>query len=503
MAYHKKNSRWLIILCLLVLLVGCTPATPSWNEDSSSSSSEITPSPMVGTDDWFMDETKRSDPAYLEEVYNYGFELMGGEYYVSAVELYTFLGDYKDAPTRLMEAQRQVELAVTVDFKLDLCGEEYKIIDRDGDYVLLQRVTYLFEGVYHHTNTHVTWSDSSLRAQLQHYYEETFTPEIKERIRPTTHDGVTDSVFILSKEEVGQHLTGISHAWLRCETEFLNGRWLAYGYTDYGPIGEYQPIESLGIVPFLWYYQPLSQAQRRIAQNRWQGLPDNPMQAFKNIDIPEEYTMSYDEYFSRERERISRFMNVSVRGYNEKFGEKLFTASNIWDYVCAVTYGGVVTVRAERELVLVSPDMATYEVLYKAEHPIRDIDGDGIVVFFADGNRVFRVHVPSRRIDWITTLHQFDADRSDLNVFMYPGSNTDIGVSFSIPGSSEKNYRKDGFRRWDIFGGVYSTLTDTFYPVDIYDAFPDFSPYFEAREADLVRMGLDPDALLYYREHER
>lgn len=119
---------------------------------------------------------------------------------------------------------------------------KWKVIDRDGDQLLLFSVYTLDYQRYHCTQAGTTWADSDIREWLnEDFFEDAFSEEEQEKIIPVTNsneddyktgEDTDDLVFLLSVSEI--KLTGSARSMRAEPTAYAANKGAAHNREGYG-----------------------------------------------------------------------------------------------------------------------------------------------------------------------------------------------------------------------------------------------------------------------------
>lgn len=118
---------------------------------------------------------------------------------------------------------------------------EWKIIDRDDDYVLALSVYTLDYQRYHGIQETITWADSDIREWLnEDFYEDAFSADEQEKIVAVTNDNSSyktgedtdDLVFLLSIDQV--KILGSANAMRAKPTAYAAAHGAAHNHDGYG-----------------------------------------------------------------------------------------------------------------------------------------------------------------------------------------------------------------------------------------------------------------------------
>lgn len=119
---------------------------------------------------------------------------------------------------------------------------EWKVIDRDGDKLLLFSVYTLDYQRYHSTQAGTTWADSDIRKWLnEDFFEDAFNEEEQEKVIPVTNsnekeyktgEDTEDLVFLLSASEI--KYTGSAKSMITKPTAYAAGKGAAHNRNGNG-----------------------------------------------------------------------------------------------------------------------------------------------------------------------------------------------------------------------------------------------------------------------------
>lgn len=198
----------------------------------------------------YSDATTKLQEAY----YMQGMQLYGRKKYKEAVDSFSKARNYSDSNKKIEEIRQVAHDAkvamfstkgMTVHFgsveqNHDISdGKEaiqWTVLDVGRDKALLISKYGLEIVVFQKLKAGETtsWSECSLRSYTNgNFYREAFTSQEKSAILDTKHDGVSDKVFILSKEEVQKYFPQASSRKLRATAHARTDFWTGYGSRDY------------------------------------------------------------------------------------------------------------------------------------------------------------------------------------------------------------------------------------------------------------------------------
>ena len=235
-------------------------------------------------------EKNRAEQQALAVKYDQAAELVENGEYALAIDAFTKLGDYSDAAERVEDIRAtleenqlmglrnsqvgdRVEFGFYHDHDTGRYGNEWQVLARDGDRLLLITNTTVGMRKYNDSENDISWQNSTLRTWLNgEFMEDAFTDSQRDMVQTTDvtcDDGtvVQDRCYIISADEARELFQATEDWEINHDRTTTDNWWLRSSSTD----SEHKDIGWMNGSLFLDGYTPTSTCGVRVAV--WVEVP--------------------------------------------------------------------------------------------------------------------------------------------------------------------------------------------------------------------------------------